>query len=194
MLGTTKLRWTAIAMLATTSLLTLAPAAHADRGRSRGAYRYKGAPVVRVEHHGPRYVVRDHSAGPLIAGLVGGFVLGSVINSAPRRVEYVESYRYYDPYEDCWYDTMDSYWNRSRRHHHPHVLRVVSVRSGECVRVIRWNDGRWNDCDRDEWRAYDRGGRWNRGDDRYDGRYDNDRYDDRYDNDRGDDRDMGRGR
>lgn len=186
MLGTTRTRWTAIALIATTSLLVLAPVANADHGRGRGAHRYKGMPVVHVEHRGPRYVVREGSAAPLIAGLVGGFVLGSVINSAPRRVEYVEQYRYYDPYEGGWYDSMDSYWHRSRYSRHPRVLRVVEVRSGECVRVIRWNDGRWNECER--------GGRWDRNDDRgYD--RDNGRYDGRYDDDgRGYDRDEYRGR
>lgn len=181
MLGTTKTRWTAIALIATTSLLALAPAANADHGRGRGAHRYKGMPVVHVEHRAPRYVVREGSAAPLIAGLVGGFVLGSVINnSAPRRVEYVEQYRYYDPYEGDWYDSMDSYWHRSRYCRHPRVLRVVEVRSGDCVRVIRWNDGRWNECDRDSYRGYDRGY------DRNDGRYEDD--------DRGYDRDEYRGR
>ncbi len=194
MLGTTRTRWTAIALIATTSLLALAPAANADHGRHRGAYRYKGMPVVHVEHRsscGPRYVVREGSAGPLIAGLVGGFVLGSVINSAPRRVEYVEQYRYYDPYEGDWYDSMDSYWHRSRYCRHPRVLRVVEVRSGDCVRVIRWNDGRWNECERGgRWdRGYDRG--YDRGDERDNGRYDDRRYDD---DGRGYDRDEDRDR
>ena len=61
-------RWTAAGLLATTLLLSVAPAAEAGN-RFR---RYKG--VERSEHRTvSRVVVREHSgAGPVLAGLIGG--------------------------------------------------------------------------------------------------------------------------
>jgi hypothetical protein len=164
MLKTTTIRHTAALLMAATLLATIAPAAEAHGRRTR----YKGVRQVRVVRHAPhhRVVVRDHSAGPLIAGLVGGFILGTAVSHAsPHRVERVVEYRYHDPYDDGWYDSVDHYWECNRYVRHPRVLRVVEVGSGECVRVIRWRDGDWRECDRD-WNDDDR--RWQRDRDDWD--------------------------
>lgn len=130
------------------TVLSFASPALADRGgRSR---RFKG---VQNRHGVERVVVRQrsNSAGPAIAGLIGGFILGSAMSSnahpvvvhdrryyAPRPV--IE-YRYYDPYGDDWYDSLDAC---EFRHGGPRIIQVIDVRSGREVRRMRYHEGRWN--------------------------------------------------
>lgn len=159
MLKNATTRWTATLLIAAMSIPMLAPAAMADHGRRR--WKHEGARIVR---HGSyprahRVVIREHgNAGPLIAGLVGGFLIGNAVaGGASHRVERRIVYRYHDPYGDGWYDSVDSYWDRNRDCRHPRVLRVIDVRSGDCVRVIRYHRGDWRDDDRGWDRDWDRG-------------------------------------
>jgi len=127
--------------LLATMLLSTASVAYADHGR-----RYKGVyqayPVQRV-------IVREHSsAAPAVAALIGGFILGSAVASSHPIVVHeaycappVAVYRYWDPYEGVWYDSLDEcHFHR----YHPAVVQVVDVRSGRTIRSLRFHDGGWH--------------------------------------------------
>lgn len=169
-------RWITAGLLAVTAL-SFASTAFADHGRSR---RFKGAPGGYGGGYGSERVIvreRSSSAGPAIAGLIGGFILGSAINLNAHPVVVHERhyyparpvvvYRYYDPYGDDWYDSLDQC---EFRHGGPRIIQVIDIRSGREVRRLRYRDGHWNRMsgDYDE-RDFDR-----RGSDRDYGRYDED--------------------
>lgn len=171
-------RWITAGLVAAT-VLSFASTAFADRG-GRGR-RFKGVPEGRYGVQ--RVVYREHSssAGPAIAGLIGGFILGSTMNSHPvvvhERRYYparpMPSYRYYDPYGEDWYDSLDEC---QFRHGGPRIILVIDVRSGREVRRMRYHDGRWNNMGGGyDDRRYDR-----RGSDRDYGQY---RHDDDEDDD-----------
>src|SRR5438046_1434804 len=92
-------RWITAGLVAAT-VLAFAASAFADRGFRR----FKG---VEGSFPGRRVIVRERSrsAGPAIAGLIGGFLIGSALtaNAHPVYVERhycpppVVEYRYYDP-------------------------------------------------------------------------------------------------
>ena len=145
-------RWITAGLVAAT-VLSFASTAFADRG-GRGR-RFKGVPEGRYGVQ--RVVYREHSssAGPAIAGLIGGFILGSTMNSRPvvvhERQYYparpMPSYRYYDPYGEDWYDSLDEC---QFRHYRPRVLQVIEVRSGQYVRSLRFRDGAWHRIEGDD--------------------------------------------
>jgi hypothetical protein len=147
------------------ALVTLAPAAGADPGHGRGnawGRRYKGVDSwsnnCGYGYGGPRRViVRERSsAGPAIAGFIGGLVVGSVLNNAHGgycdrpvyrervvyRDTYAPSYCYYDAYCHESFPSLDLYY-RHAYHRHPLVAREIDVRSGECVDTFCYHDGRW---------------------------------------------------
>lgn len=150
-------RTVAIALLATSCLLALAPAAEA--GHSNGWRRYKGADRGRWDRHDrhvQRVVVRDSGAGPALAGLIGGFILGTAVSARSTPVvvhehPYVEAprYRYYDPYCDEWFVSLGECREDAFVHHHPRFVKVFNGYGGECVRTLRWSDGAWYDCNDD---------------------------------------------
>ena len=140
----TNLSRTIHSALLATMLLSTASVATADRGR-----RYKGVwnatPVQRV-------IVREHSsAAPVVAALIGGFILGNVVsaNAQPVYVHEVpvyyshpaEVYRYYDPYEGVWFDSLDECHFHG---YHPAIVQVIDVRSGRHIRSLRFHDGAWH--------------------------------------------------
>ena len=138
-------RWITAGLLAAT-VLSFASTAFADHGGS--SRRFKG---VRESFPAQRVVVRErsNSAGPALAGLIGGFILGAAVTSNAHPVVVHERsyyhrpvviYRYYDPYEDDWYDSLDQCEYRS---HHPRIIQVIDVRSGREVRTLRYHDGQW---------------------------------------------------
>ncbi len=146
-------RWIAAALVATTSLLSFAPMAQAGHGNGRGnGRRYKDD--RQVYHQAPQqrvYVRHSSGAGPALAGLVGGFILGTAVSQRSdcnyRRAP-VRSYRYYDPSCDQSYDSMDECRMHFREHRRsPRVIQVIEVSSGECVRTMRYEDGNWRDYD-----------------------------------------------
>jgi hypothetical protein len=128
-------------------LLLTASTAYADHFR-----RFK---VVSDPYPVQRVIVREHSsAAPAMAALIGGFILGSAItaNAHPVVVHEVPVYcdrpaavyRYYDPYNEVWFDSLDE----CRFHpYHPVVVQVIDVRSGRCVRSLRFHDGGWHRFD-----------------------------------------------
>ena len=127
-------------------LVSTASVAYADGRRWKGAV--PAYPVQRV-------IVREHSsAAPAVAALIGGFILGSAIANAHPVVVHeaycappVAVYRYYDPYQGVWYDSLDEC---SFHPYHPAVVQVVDVRSGRCVRSLRFHDGAWHRFEGDD--------------------------------------------
>jgi hypothetical protein len=151
-------RWIT-AGLAAAVVLSSASTAFADHGgrRYKGVNGY-GYPVQRV-------VVHEHSssAGPAIAGLIGGFILGAAVSSYGQPVVVHEHhyhhpvavYRYYDPYGETWYDSLDEC---AVGYRHPRTIQVIDVRSGREVRTLCYQGGEWRRVsgDYDE-RDFDRG-------------------------------------
>lgn len=144
-------RGIASGLLATTLVLALTPVAEARNHR-----RYKGVAYGRNEAQ-TRVIVRERSgAGPAIAGLIGGFILGAAVSHAQPVVVHEHEcapppprYRYYDPYCDEYLDDLDECRVHGRDHRHPRVVRVIEISSGRCMRDLRWYDGGWHEEDMD---------------------------------------------
>lgn len=157
-LSTTLHRWTLAALLLAVATTTFAPLAQASPGRRWKNVRH-GRPVSRVvirdRHHG--------GAGPALAGLVGGLIIGAAISNAHpvmahdyRCAPARPRYRYEDAYSNRWWDTLDECTDAAWGHHGPRVIRVVEFGSDECVRTLYWHHGHWSDdryrddCDWDD--------------------------------------------
>jgi hypothetical protein len=147
-------RTLAIALLAATALLAVAPAAEAGHAYGR---RYKGAayPVPAPRYYGAPVVVHEHGAGPVLAGMIGGFILGTVVSShaAPVVVSAgtcapAPRYSYYDPYCGAWFASLSMAREHCGYERHPWRVQVYSGNGGQCLRTLRWSDGAWYDCNR----------------------------------------------
>jgi len=145
----TQTRWITTALVALMTVSLAAPAfAH---GRRFKGVRTRG-PVQRVVVH-----ERSGGAAPVLAGLIGGFILGAAVTSNAQPVVVhervvhrpVHVYRYYDPYEDVWFDSLDA-CEFGHHRHHPRIVYVIDVNSGRHVRSLRFTEGRWERFD-DEW-------------------------------------------
>jgi len=141
-------RWLAGPLAAAMLIAAVAPAAYADHGHGK---RYKRDKHIskHVEHSyrgghydgGSVYVVRQSSAGPAIAGFLGGLFLGATIaHAAPA------GYYYNDPYCHERFASLEIYRSHLYHHHHPRIVQVVSFSSGACVGTGRYDDGRWQDA------------------------------------------------
>lgn len=135
-------------MLAALLLAGLAPMARADHDHGR---RYKGEDWKRRQvveapywRHGSAYTVRRSSAGPAIAGFLGGLFLGATLSHAAPA-----GYSYYDPYCDERFATLEIYRAHLHHHHHAAVVRVIESNSGDCVDTYRYQGGHWNDGNED---------------------------------------------
>jgi hypothetical protein len=148
------------ATLAGVMALGVVSPAWAGHGQGR---RYKGTRVVETHvyrhWHPPvqRVVVRESSAAPVFAGLIGGIILGAAIAhaSAPPPDHY-----YWDPYCDEHFASLEVYRGHFRHHRHPRVIHVVRARDGGCDYGYRWHQGawqRWDEGDRydRDWRGHD---------------------------------------
>lgn len=155
-------RWIAGAACAALALGVLAPAAQAGHGRGNGpkvrAWE-NGRVVERVLRPQRTVIVRERSSdvGPALAGLIGGFVLGATVANAAHGVEV--RYAYYDPYCRHEFVSFGAYERHAWRCDHPRVVRVIDVRSGDCVHTYAWRHGDWrceddfdrDRCDRRDW-------------------------------------------
>ncbi len=136
-------------LLAAVLLSGLAPMANADHQYRRykdDGWRRRQVVEAPYWRHGSAYVVRRSSAGPAIAGFIGGLFLGATLSHAAPA-----GYAYYDPYCDERFATLDMYRAHLYRHHHAGVVRVIELDSGDCVHTYRYQRGDWNDCDSDRW-------------------------------------------
>jgi hypothetical protein len=135
------MRWMAGPLAAAILLAATAPAAQADHWR-----RYKGEPPRIAPYHasGSVYIVRHSSAGPAIAGFLGGLFLGATLaHAAPA------GYAYYDPYCDEDFVSLEVYRAHLRHHHHARIVRVIERDNGECVHSYNYYNGGWHDWDGD---------------------------------------------
>ncbi len=143
-------RWMAGLLLAAIVMASAAPAAQADHRRDR-RYKWKGPRYntqVVTRYHSPTsvYIVRRSSAGPAIAGFLGGVFLGATLaHAAPA------GFTYYDPYCDERFISLEVYRTHLHRHHHPRVVRVIELDTGDCVHSYRYTDGGWHDWDDRDW-------------------------------------------
>ena len=157
--------WVTTLVLAAFAVAALSPAAHADH-RWR---RYKGAPAycpppARHAYYPPRRVVyfeRHSDAAPLFAGLIGGLVIGSALAHASQPA-YEPAYYYWDPWCHERFASLAIYRSHFYHHHHPRVVRVISVETGDCLDTYRWHDGGWCSGPGDGW---DQDEVWDRGED-----------------------------
>jgi hypothetical protein len=155
-------RWTLAALAAATLALTIAQTAQADPGWRR----WKHAEHGRWGRPAHRVVYRevDHgSAGPALAGLIGGFVLGAtfghpqavvvherVCAPPPSHYRYEDRgytpppppqplYRYEDVSGDRWWDTLDECREAAANDRDgPRVIKVMDARTNRCVETLYW--------------------------------------------------------
>ena len=150
-------RWVTGAVLAALAVATISPAAEAGHRRYKGVSGYCPPPVVRHYRHAPRvhYYQRHSDAAPLFAGLIGGFVLGSALAHAQAPDHY-----YFDPYCHERFASLALYRSHFHHRHHPRVVRVIEVESGDCIDTYWWRDGGWRSASYDgDW---DDDGDWGR--------------------------------
>jgi hypothetical protein len=136
-------RWITTGLIATTVLSLAAPAFAGSGRRYKNVYPAASAQRVVVHQH-------SSSAGPVLAGIVGGFILGAAIaNSHPVVVHQpvyshpVAAYRYYDPYNQIWFDSLDQCAYNHHYRGHSRLIHVIDVNSGRHVRTLRYGDGHW---------------------------------------------------
>ena len=181
-LGTRWVRGTLVVLgvaMAAASFSSPAAADHGRRYKGGGGYQggygggYGGTrvvrPVVIVRRPSYAYGSRRSSAGPALAGFVGGLILGNVLaHAAPPpqacypRVADTPDY-YYDPYCHESFSSLDAYGEHLNHCDHPGLVRVIDGNTGRCVGEREWRDGRW--CDGGDDRGYDdrdRNDDWNR--------------------------------
>jgi hypothetical protein len=143
-------RTLAVIMLSAFLAASLAPAAEAGHAYGR---RWKSGPPVREvrysqPYYGTQYRIVHHSdAGPILAGIVGGLVLGAALSHAQPVIH--EEYAYVDPYCDQEFRSFDDCESYIYYHHHPRIVRVIEVSSGNCVRTMHWANGGWCSGDGD---------------------------------------------
>ena len=154
-------RWTIAALSAAALVLTIAQTAQADPGWRRWKHAERGRwgrPESRVVY---REVDRG-GAGPVLAGLIGGFVLGATMTHPHPVVvqerEYAPPpppqplyrydgqgytapaprYRYEDGNGERWWDTLDECREAAYDRNGPRVIRVVDARTNRCVETLYW--------------------------------------------------------
>jgi hypothetical protein len=142
----------AVALLASTSLLTIAPVAEA--GRYKNGHRHAASQAsYRVDQCGPSggVVVYRSNPAPILAGILGGFIVGAAYaRSTPvvQTVAYAPApprYRYWDPYCDTWFVSLSECREDSYHHGHPHIVKVYDHDGDRCLRTMQWSAGAWYD-------------------------------------------------
>jgi len=140
----------AVALLASTSLLTIAPVAEAGRYKHGNRHAVSQA-SYRADQCGPSggVVVYHSSAAPVLARIIGGFIVGAAYARSTPVVQTVAyapappSYRYWDPYCDTWYSSLSDCREDACHHGHPQIVKVYDYDGGRCVRTMQWSAGAW---------------------------------------------------
>jgi hypothetical protein len=89
-------------------------------------------------------------------------VIGSALANASAPA-YGPAHYYWDPWCHERFTSLGIYRSHFRYHHHPRVVRVISVESGACVDSYAWHDGDWRSERGGGWgddRGRDQGGDW----------------------------------
>jgi hypothetical protein len=128
----------------------------AARGGNRGSARV-------VEIH------RSSSAGPILAGIIGGVALGAILSNSGRvngshdgayERGYDHGYQdgtaradydYYDPYCEETFSSFDACRDHERDCRHPRVIQVIATDSGRCVGAYNYRNGGWRPCEAGDW-------------------------------------------
>ena len=130
-------------LLAVITAAILAPAANADPG---GRRRYRPSQVeTRRVYGGQRVVVRESGGAQVLAGFLGGLILGVAVSHAAPPPDYY----YYDSYCDEEFATLEVYRAHVYHHHHPYVVRVIERDNGDCAYSYRYDQGAWRRCGND---------------------------------------------
>ena len=134
-------------------------------------------------HGGQRVVVvkRGSSAGPVIAGIIGGLALGATLANANQRDHcspraYEPAYSYYDPYCRESFASFDACASHERSCGHPKMIRMINASNGQCVHSYGYQPGGWVEAG---YQANNGGDRCNKGGDldrRQAGGYDDEDY------------------
>ena len=98
------------------------------------------------------YVLKPVNGDPWISAAVGAVIAShsQPVYEAPHYAAPPEpEYYYYDPYCGERFSSLDSYGSHVCGHHHPRIVQVISVDTGRCVHVYRYDHGRWEDQDGD---------------------------------------------
>lgn len=151
-------RWVAMALAATLAIATVAPAAEAGRKYKKSKRHHQRAKVTRVIHHAPapRVVVHRHRHEPSFGAFIGGLVFGAALSHiANEAADADHAYVYWDPYCHERFVSLEVYHRHFGRHHHPRVVRVITVDDDRWIDSLRYRDGGWLHCDADWGRGYD---------------------------------------
>ena len=140
----------AIVLLASTCLLTITPIAEAGN-HGRGRYKHTSQSWSRGASCAPSQsvVVYRSNPAPILAGILGGFIVGAAYaRSTPvvHTVAYAPAppaYRYWDPYCDTWFDSLSECREDSYHHGHPHIVKVYDYDGDRCLRTMQWSAGAW---------------------------------------------------
>jgi hypothetical protein len=113
---------------------------------------YQPRRVVKYVDYRPYRVVRHaryhrpHHDGSAFA-FIGGLLLGAVITHAAH----ADHYYYADPYCDLRFSSLRAYDSHFAHHHHPRVVHVVEIRTGDWVDSYRYHHGDWRYYQTDVW-------------------------------------------
>jgi Ni/Co efflux regulator RcnB len=147
-------------ILAALIATTMAPAAEAGRRKNKERSKHVYSQRDSRPHRGVRYVQPkrhrasnhyyyrhrgDHSG----LAFLGGLVLGAVITNSAHADHH--SYYYADPYCDVRFSSLDAYHGHLRYNHHPRIVHVVDVRSGDWVDSYTWHRSGWRHYETDRW-------------------------------------------
>lgn len=113
---------------------------------------YQPRRVVKYVDYRPYRVVRHaryhrpHHDGDAFA-FIGGLLLGAVITHAAH----ADHYYYVDPYCDVRFSSLGAYDAHFVHHHHPRIVHVVEIRTGDWVDSYRYHHGNWRYYDTEVW-------------------------------------------